>query len=457
MNNFENEIEDYLISNSNKIKINSQNIIEGDVFCALQGSNSHGNKYISNALSKRTKYVITDRKWDENINKNILKVQNTFDFLYRVAIKKRNQFNGKVIAITGSVGKTSIKEFLKFFLSSEGIISASIKSYNNYLGVLVSLINMDNESVFSIFEIGTNNFNEIKKLSSLVLPQQVIISNIYPTHLESFGSTRNIAVEKSHLMNPTYNPNVELVVLPNSNKDEVYLKELAKKYSISSIITFGNQNRADYSIEKIEKNHNFLSKVTFKTPLRKIKFKTSTSFKHQILNMLISIIVYDYNHLNIENFLDKTNNIPFIEGRGLFHNIIIGKRDVILIDESYNASPVSIKNCIDYFENFEVNQDQRKLIIIGEMLELGEMSKKFHREIISKVIKSSIDVIIFCGDIYKEVLIQLNLESQNVFHFSEELKILNFLNNNILKNDIILAKGSNSSRINKLVNLLLET
>ena len=91
------------------------------------------------------------------------------------------------------------------------------------------------------------------------------------------------------------------------------------------------------------------------------------------------------------------------------------------------------------------------------MLELGEMSKKFHREIISKVIKSSIDVIIFCGDIYKEVLIQLNLESQNVFHFSEELKILNFLNNNILKNDIILAKGSNSSRINKLVNLLLET
>ena len=226
------------------------------------------------------------------------------------------------------------------------------------------------------------------------------------------------------------------------------------EYKISEIIVNIKFNK--YPETENEMN-NFLSKVTYKTPSRKIKFKTSTSFKHQILNTLISVIVYDYNHLNIENFLDKTNNIPFIEGRGLFHNIIIGKKDVILIDESYNASPVSIKNCIDYFENFEVNQDQRKLIIIGEMLELGEMSKKFHREIISKVIKSSIDVIIFCGDIYKEVLIQLNLESQNVFHFSEELKILNFLNNNILKNDIILAKGSNSSRINKLVNLLLET
>ena len=85
------------------------------------------------------------------------------------------------------------------------------------------------------------------------------------------------------------------------------------------------------------------------------------------------------------------------------------------------------------------------------------MSKKFHKEIISKVIKSSIDVIVFCGDIYKEILVQLNLESQNIFYFDEELKILNFLNKNILKNDIILAKGSNSSKINKLVNLLLET
>ena len=158
-------------------------------------------------------------------------------------------------------------------MSSEGIISASIKSYNNYLGVLVSLINMDNDSLFSIFEVGTNDFNEIKQLSSLILPQQVIISNIYPTHLQSFGNTRNIAIEKSDLINPKHNPKIELVILPNSNKDEIYLKELAKKYSIRSIITFGNLNQTDYSIEKIEKIHNFFSIITYNTPSRKIKFQ----------------------------------------------------------------------------------------------------------------------------------------------------------------------------------------
>ena len=117
------------------------------------------------------------------------------------------------------MGKTSIKEFLNFFLSSQGTVSASIKSYNNYLGVLISLINMDRNSVFSIFEVGTNNYNEIKKLSSLILPHQVIISNICPTHLHNFESTRKIAIEKSDLFNPKYNPNINLAILPNLNKD----------------------------------------------------------------------------------------------------------------------------------------------------------------------------------------------------------------------------------------------
>lgn len=456
MTNLKNEIENYLIDTTNKIKINSQNVQAGDVFIALQGSFTHGNKYINNAFNNGAKHVVTDRKWDKNKSNNILKVQNIYNFLNKVAVKKRNQFNGKIIAITGSIGKTSIKEFLKFFLSSEGIISASIKSYNNYLGVLISLINMDKNSVFSIFEVGTNNFNEIKKLSSLLRPQQVIISNIHPTHLQGFGTTRKIANEKSDLINPKYNPNIELAILPTFNKDEMYLLKLSKKYFINSIITFGHYDKTDYSIKKIEKINNFLSKVTYKTPSKEIQFKTSTSLKYQIINMLITVMIYNYNNLNVKNFLDKTNNIPFIEGRGLFHNIIIKKKKVIFIDESYNASPVSMNNCIDYFENFEIKKDQRKIIIIGEMLELGKLSKKFHREIISKAVKSPIDKIIFSGDIYKQALLKLNIKSRKIFYFDGELKILNFLNSNILKNDIILAKGSNSSQVNKLVKLLLE-
>ena len=152
---------------------------------------------------------------------------------------------------------------------------------------------------------------------------------------------------------PKYNPNIQSVILPNSNKDEIYLRKLANKFSIKSIITFDTQDQSEYSIESIEKINNFFSKIIYKTPSRKIKFETSTSFKYQILNMLVVVIVFDYNFLDINNFLDKTNNIPFIEGRGLFNNIIIDNKEVILIDESYNCSPVSMNNCIEYLNNYD--------------------------------------------------------------------------------------------------------
>jgi len=456
MNKLKYEIESYLINNSNKIKINSETIKQGDVFFALKGSNTHGNNYIKHALSNGAKYAVTDKRFDKNFSTKILKVTNSLNFLDRIARKKRNQFKGIVIAVTGSVGKTSIKEFLKFFLLSQGDVSASIKSYNNYLGVLISLINMDRNSIFSIFEVGTNNSNEIKKLASLILPHQVIISNICPTHLHNFGSTRKIAIEKSDLFNPKYNQNINLAILPNLNQDEIFLQKLAKKYSIRSIIKFGSYNKSEYFIKTIKKFNNFSSKITYKIPSGKITFKSSTSFKHQILNMLIVFIVFDFNNLSIKKFLKKAKSIPFIKGRGLFNNIIINKKKVVLIDESYNASPASMNVCIDYFENLKIKQDQRKFIIIGEMLELGRSSQNYHRKIFSRVVKSSIDKIIFCGNIYKKILNKRNVKSKKIFYFDEESKIIDFLNNNILKNDIILAKGSNSSRVNKLVNLLLK-
>ena len=113
--------------------------------------------------------------------------------------------------------------------------------------------------------------------------------------------------------------------------------------------------------------------------------------------------------------------------------------------------------CIDYFQNLTIKRDQRKIIIIGEMLELGKLSQKYHREIVSRVILSSIDIIIFYGAIYKKILAKKISKLQKIFYFDNELNILNFLDDNILKNDIILAKGSNSSQVNKLANLLLKT
>jgi UDP-N-acetylmuramoyl-tripeptide--D-alanyl-D-alanine ligase len=277
--------------------------LSGDVFIALQGRNIHGNKYINDALDNGAKYVITDKNVGSFINENnILLVNDSLLFLLTIASKKRNSFRGKVIGITGSVGKTSVKENLKFFLSFESKVSASIKSYNNYLGVLISLINMDNFSDYAIFEIGTNNFNEIGKLTSIIKPQQVIVTNIFPTHLESFKSTRNIAVEKSDIFNLEFNPEIELLILPNSNSDELFLYGQAKKMKISKILTVGKRTNSNYYIQEINKTNkkNIIIKVNKNNKLYKKFFETY--YYHQIYNAIICLVIFEHNNLSLKTF-----------------------------------------------------------------------------------------------------------------------------------------------------------
>ena len=136
---------------------------------------------------------------------------------------------------------------------------------------------MNLNSKYSIFEVGTSNFGEIRKLASLILPEQVIITNITPTHLENFKNTRNIAIEKSDLINPKYNPYIKLLVLSNNNTDELYLQKIAKQNNIQSIITYGDTKKSNYFIKKIKKINNITSKITYVTPKKTIKsFQTKS-------------------------------------------------------------------------------------------------------------------------------------------------------------------------------------
>ena len=141
---FENIIFNYLIKNKNKLKINSKDLVRGDVFLCLKGKKTHGNKFIKEAIQKNVKYIITNKKFNfKKYEEKILIVNDVLKFIFEIATIKRNIFKGKVIGVTGSAGKTSVKENLNFFLSSVSNVSVSIKSYNNYLGVLLSLTNID--------------------------------------------------------------------------------------------------------------------------------------------------------------------------------------------------------------------------------------------------------------------------------------------------------------------------
>ena len=259
------KLKDYILKNNNKIKINSKDVINGDIFVALQGKKNHGSCYIEEAMNKGARFILTNKILKKNgIDSNIFIVDDVLVFLDLLANEKRRVFKGKVIGITGSIGKTSVKENLKFFLQNKFNVSASVKSYNNYLGIIISLLNMDLNSVFSIFEIGTSDFNEIKKLTSIVKPTQVIVTNIYPTHLEKLINVKNIAKEKSDIFNPKYNENIELAILSDTNPEEKIVLNKAQKIGSFKIITIGNDQHSYFQKIKLESFDDDFSKISLK-------------------------------------------------------------------------------------------------------------------------------------------------------------------------------------------------
>lgn len=449
------KLKNYILQNFDKIKINSKEILNGDIFVALPGNNNHGAIYINEALDRGAKYVITDTVIKKsNTNENIIVIKKILIFLKLIAEEKRNLFLGKVIGITGSIGKTSVKENLKFFLKDSYKVSVSIKSYNNFLGVVISLLNFNLASDYAIFEIGTNDFHEIRNLVKIIKPSQVIITNIYPTHLEKLINTKNIAKEKSDIFNPIYNKNLKLAILPNNNKDENFILKKAYKLKSFNILSFGKAYNSDIKISKIEYLNDIYSKIYLKYIDKQLNFVINNNQISRINNIMICFCIFIFNKIDLNIFSSLSRNIPLIEGRGLHQDIIIDKKRIKFIDESYNASPQSMKVTIDYFNDLKLEQNQKKYLILGDMKELGENSIMYHRNLIRYLNNKKLGNIIICGELMQSALGKK--VNKSVKLMLDKCKILDYLKKNLSNNDIVLIKGSNSSITNDIAKDLIK-
>ena len=253
--NLKSKFENNIILTKNKIKISSKDIKRGDVFLAIQGNKVHGSRFITSSINKGAKYCLTDDvKFSEN--KKVIYVKNIIQYLTGLAKTKRELYKGKVIGITGSAGKTTLKETLAFFLNKKFSISYSIKSYNNELGVLISLLNLNLKSDYSIFEIGTNNFGEIKHLTKIVKPVEIFITNIQSTHLQNFKTKKNIAKEKSDIFIYKFNKQHRKLYLSSNNTYEKLIYTKANKEKNLKVVCIDKKSKK-YFIKKIINKKNF--------------------------------------------------------------------------------------------------------------------------------------------------------------------------------------------------------
>ena len=433
--------------NINQACINSKEIKKNNIFFGIRGKKVDGNKFANQAINDGASVSIIDKNYGKKI-KNKIKVKNTLKFFTECAIKVRESSNIVAIAITGSAGKTSLKELLGQSLSKIYKTIYSKKSFNNKYGVPISLFNIGKKDKFGVFEIGMDKKGEIGHLSKMVKPNLGVITNITYAHSQNFNNLFGIAKAKSEIIDNIIENGS--MVLNADDKFYSYFKSKAKNKNLK-IISFSRKNKSNIRLEKI-KSLKDTSTIKININGRSKKFLIKRNLEFYIENILASLAVIS-NYLDLNNINDKffyNYNLP--EGRGDYKYIKINKKKIHLIDESYNSNPLSLKFALKNFSKIR-SQSKRKIILLGDMLELGKFSKKLHIEAAKIVNNTNINNVYVLGKKIIDTFNKIRPQKKGKILYSNK-DVLNFLHNEIKNGDYLMIKGSNSTGLNSIAKKL---
>ena len=422
------------------LAIDSRLVKKNNLFLTIKGKNNDGVKFIPNALKKGAKYIVSS-KIIKKYKKKTIRVKNEIRFLNQFAKLKRENSSAKIIAITGSAGKTSLKNLIKQLLENFAATHSSPRSFNNHFGVPVSISNLSASDKYGVFEVGMSKPGEIKNLSKLIQPHVGIITNIGEAHIENFKNIKGIAKAKSEIIDEV-KKNGTIIL----NRDDKFFSYLHKKARLKKlkIVTFGKNKQSDIyplSIVRSKNSTNFLLQVINE----KISLKIKNINKY---NVLASLAILKELNLSLNNIKEIFKNYVPTEGRGKTHIISRYNKKFKLIDESYNANPLSVKNAISSFDTIK-KEKFKKYLILGDMLELGHKSEKYHKDLSKVINNSNIDKVFITGE--KTLFTYKNLHKSkqgNILQNKDDIDLI--LGKIINNNDYLMIKGSNATGLNIL-------
>jgi len=429
------------------ICINSKIIRKNDIFFAIKGKRVDGNKFVKEALKKKSSLAIVDKIDKKNTKSKQIKVQNTLNFLTKCSSIFRENINAKIISITGSCGKTTLKEMIGLILKKISKTTYSPKSFNNKYGVPLSLFNLKSNDNFGVFEVGMDKKGEINYLTNIIKPDLGIITNISYAHSKNFKSIKQIADAKAEIMNHIKKDGI--IILNKDDSFYNYHKNLAFKKKLK-VISFGIKSKSSLiylkKIKKVKDKYKLFISVN-KISLIFYSQNDNKNHLYNILATLASISAY----INIKDL--KKNlflNFETPHGRGDISKIRVKKKIFYLVDESYNSNPLSLKTAIENFDKIESN-GSKKYLLLGDMLELGKHSIKQHKLISNTINKTKINKVYVIGKYIKETFKGLR-QNKKAKILNNKFGIFNLINNNLSNGDYLMIKGSNSTGLHKITN-----
>ena len=427
-------------------KIDSREISNNDIFFAIKGKKNDGNKFVAQSFKKKASLAIVNKIQNKlKINRQI-KVKNTLKFLTDTSKIFRENIDTKIIGITGSCGKTSLKELLGDVLGKISKVSISPKSYNNKYGVPLSLLNLKERDKYGILEVGMDQKGEIDYLSKIIKPDIGVITNINYAHAKNFKNLKQIALAKSEIIK-NIRPNGFIILNADDNFFRLHTK-IAIKNNVK-VISFGiNSMRSNVKLIYIKKiGKKYLAKI--KLGNKKKFFVLSNNFKNNIYNIICSIAVLSVNEDIFKLSINTFSNFKTPGGRGDYSKIKVYNKKINLIDESYNSNPLSLKSAIENYHKIDTKKSQ-KILLLGDMLELGKHSKKLHQFIAPLVNKTNIDKVYVKGKMVS-LIFEKFLKNKKGKVLIKKEEIIEMIRKNLKNNDYLMVKASNATGFNKIV------
>ena len=428
----------------NGVSINTKTIKKNNLFFAIKGKKTDGHNFVKQAINKGAIKCIVNKKMGKFYKGKIIKVKNTLSSLTSLAKITREKTSAEIIGITGSVGKTTLKNLIGFALKNYGKVYHSPHSYNNKFGVPLSLSNLKENTQYGIFEIGMDKKGEINNLSKIVKPEIAIITNISGAHFKNFNTLKDIASAKSEIIDNILKEGY--IILNKDDNFFNFLSSKAKRKGIE-IISFSSKKKADiFLIKKKKVKNHYELKVNVQKNIYyfNIKYKTNNF----INNILACISVLSILNLNLKKMKRIFYNFTIPDGRGDINIVNKYRKKFKFIDESYNANPLSMYSAINNMNTYKRIKNSKKIVFLGDMLELGKKSKNLHKELSNVLNRSDIDKVFVYGKHIRETFKLLSKNKRG--------KVFNNLNDAhnhfgkiINNNDLLMIKGSNATGLNQ--------
>lgn len=434
------------------VSIDTRTLAPGEAFFAIKGESRDGHAFVADALKggAALAVVAADRLADMLGDAPLLVVSDVLEGLRDLARAARARSGAKIVAVTGSVGKTGTKEALRLVLSQEAKTHASAASYNNHWGVPLSLARLPERARYGVFEIGMNHAGEITPLARLVRPHVAVVTAIEPVHLEYFGTLEAIADAKAEIFLGV-EPGGH-AVLNRDNAQYERLRARAAAAGVAHIASFGAHPAADARLIDVALRAD-CSAVQASIFGTEVTYKVGAPGRHVVMNSLAVLAAAALLGADLAVAAVALAQLQPPPGRGQQHVVDVTGGTMIVIDESYNANPASMRAALAILGQMPVGAEGRRIAVLGDMLELGAAREKLHRELVEPVLDCTIDLVFCCGPQMRSLWQALPSERRGGYAENAAALEASVLAA-VRAGDVVMVKGSLGSRMGPIVQSL---